>query len=333
MRRDRAVRKRRPFQRELMSDTVLPIVILAGSDGRPAELPAEGRDRHPLSGYKGADVRIAGRPLIEASIGRLAASGVFDPIYVVGPASRYASLGSRAVVVDADGPVGENLRAGLEAVQRAHPGRSMALTTCDVLPDRGALRSAIEDYARHAPCALWCGLVRVPADRARLGVSTWKPTYRIRVDGGAPPVPFLPGHLAIVDPAALRLSFVYRVIQVGYRTRNRSIGARRGEMVRGVLFELLAQDLRNLIALRVPTLTWSVLAAGIGAAAGLKAGTITLAGLERALERILVSRRYRRRHAGRAVRVPLIDALSLALDIDTEEEAAAAGGEFTAGTG
>jgi hypothetical protein len=144
-------------------------------------------------------------------------------------------------------------------------------------------------------------------------------------------VAFLPGHIAITDPDGLREPFVYHLIQVGYQTRNRPIGERRGVMVRGVVRELLARDLLGLVRLRPPTLTLGVLAAGIGAAGGLKAGTITRRGLERALERILISRAYRRAHPGLGVRTPLVDVLSLALDIDTEEEARAAGGDLTAG--
>ena len=62
----------------------LPIVILAGSDDRPAEMPAEADGRHPLSGYKGVDVRIAGKTLVETVIDRLRACGRFGPIHVIG---------------------------------------------------------------------------------------------------------------------------------------------------------------------------------------------------------------------------------------------------------
>ena len=51
--------------------TSIPIVILAGSDRRPAEMPADGRHEHPLSGYKGVDIRIGGRSLVATVIDRL----------------------------------------------------------------------------------------------------------------------------------------------------------------------------------------------------------------------------------------------------------------------
>lgn len=315
-----------------MGNRTLPIVILAGSDRRAGQLPAQGADRHPLSGYKGVDVRIAGRPMVEILVERLRECGRFEPIFVVGPASRYArDLGGGVRLVESDGAVGDNLRAGFTAVRAARAGRFVAVTTCDVLPDRASLGALADAYERAGPCALWFPLVRVPEDRARLGVSEWKPTYRLRERPGEPAVAFLPGHIAITDPDGLREPFVYQLIQVGYQTRNRPIGERRGVMVRGVLRELVSRDLRSLLRLRPPTLTLGVLAAGIGAAGALKAGTITRRALERALERILISRRYRRANPGLGVRLPLVDVLSLALDIDTEEEARAAGGDVTAG--
>ena len=74
----------------------IPIVILAGSDDRPAEMPAEAHGRHPLSGYKGADVRFGDRTLVEIVIDRLEACGRFGPIYVAGPSAAYAGVRSRA---------------------------------------------------------------------------------------------------------------------------------------------------------------------------------------------------------------------------------------------
>ena len=73
-------------------------------------------------------------------------------------------------------------------------------------------------------------------------------------------------------------------------------------------------------------LTWSVLSVGIRAARELGEGNITRGRLEHALRRIFVTSRHRRRYPERRVSTPIVDALSLALDIDTEEEAHAAGG-------
>jgi hypothetical protein len=307
----------------------IPIVILAGSDARPAELPEEGRDRHPLTGYKGATVRIGDRSLVEVVIERLEACDRFGPIYVAGPGRAYEDIRQRARLIEADGTLGDNIRDSIEVVRREHPGRALAFITCDIVPDPQSLEALLEDYDRHAPADLWFPLVHAPENPGELGASDWKPAYRIVPREGLRAVEILPGHLAIYDPEALRLKFLYRLIQLGYRTRNRSINYRRGVMVRGLVLELLFQDLMHVLTLRAPTLTWSVLRVGIAAARQLRDGTITRERLEHALRTIFVKSRHRRRYPGRRVQLPIVEALSLALDIDTEEEARAAGGDVT----
>ena len=56
----------------------------------------------------------------------------------------------------------------------------------------------------------------------------------------------------------------------------------------------------------------------------LATGTMPVGDLERRVGRILLKARFRARHPERGVRLPILDALSLAEDIDTEEEARAA---------
>ncbi len=307
----------------------LPIVILAGSDPRPAALPADGRDKHPLGGYKGVDVRIGDRTLVETVVDRLRASGRFDPVYVAGPVSAFGRIQSESSLIDADGTFGQNIQTSVEAVRAAHPGRPIAFITCDVLPEVETLRALMDDYDRNVPCDVWCPLIRAPEDRRRLCASAWKPAYRIVPREGEAAVGVLPGHLVLVDPDALRLNFLYRLFQLAYRTRNRPIDYRRGIMVRGAILELVYQDLLHLFTLRAPTLTWSVLRVGIVAARELKRGTITRARLERAVRMIFVTSRHRKRNPDRRVLIPIVEGLSLALDIDTEEEAREAGGNVS----
>jgi len=312
----------------MMGRNRIPIVILAGSDRRPAVLPESGRDKHPLAGYKGVDVWIGGRPLIALLVERLIAIGEFGPLYVVGPARAYDCVRQDSQWVESDGTVGQNFRRGFETAQAAHPGSPIACVTCDILPDVDTVRSLMEEYRREAPCDLWLPLVEAPADTGRLGASEWKPKYRIIPGPGRKGVRFLPGHLAIADPEAMRLRFLYRLIDVGYRTRNRPIRYRRTVMVRGVVAALLYQDFLHLFAGRLPTLTWSVLSAGSDAARALRAGSITREVMEEKLRKILVNHRHLRRYPRRRVMLPIVDALSLALDIDTEEEARAVGGRI-----
>jgi hypothetical protein len=306
----------------------VPLVILAGSDRRPTMLPSSGRDKHPLTGYKGIDVRIQGRPLVAAVAERCLESDCFSPIYLAGPASVYKDVTNSVRLIDADAGFAKNVRLAMTAVREAHPTAPVAFTVCDILPEVDTLREVMSDYHRHAPCDFYFPLIRTPDDLSQLGPSAWKPVYRVVPEPGQEAQRILPGHLAVVDPEALRLAFLYRLMQLGYRTRNRSIRYRRGVMVRGVLGALLYQDLLHLLSFRAPTTAWTVLTAGLKAARGLKSGTIPRAQLEDALRKVFVTGKHRKRYPDRRTMLPLTEGLSLALDMDTVEEARAMGGDF-----
>jgi hypothetical protein len=136
----------------------------------------------------------------------------------------------------------------------------------------------------------------------------------------------LPGHLLIADVEALRLGFAYRLFGIAYGTRNRSINTRRSAMLVGVLGTLLWHDLLHLLSLRVPNLTWTVLRVGWSAASRLRDGRMAVPDLEEALRALFIKYRHRRRHPETRVRMPIVDELDLALDIDTLEEARERGG-------
>jgi hypothetical protein len=305
-----------------------PIVILGGSDPRAAALPEAGRDNHPLSGYKGVDILLEGRPIVEHVIDRLRQSDCFEPLFIAGPRRIYGERLLGTEVIDTDLTFSENIMASLEHVRQAHPGIPVGFTTCDILPDPGELRGLASDYRDVSPCDLWYPLVRVPDDPSRLGASQWKPTYRIVPRAGEPAEEVLPGHLVIVDPEALRLKLIYELFQIAYRTRNRPIEYRRSAMIRGVFLELLRQDALHVLGRRLPNLTWTVLRTGLSGGLALKKGTLTLARIEDSLRKIFVRFRHRRKHPERRVIVTIVEALSLALDIDTQEEAAAHGGRL-----
>lgn len=306
----------------------LPVIVLGGHDPRAGTMPEGVDGLHPLAGYKGVAVRIAGRALIEWVVERLEESGQFAPIYIAGPSSVYADHGGNAELVDVAGSVDATIRAGIEAVARDRPGAPVAITSCDVLPDVDTLARVMALYRAAAPCDGFLPMIRAPEDHAALGASAYKPIYRVVPEAGAAPVEVLPCHLGVLDPTALRTAFIYRVLRLLYRTRNRPIAYRRAFVLRGIVFELLHQDLRHLLALRLPNLTWSVLGSGLPAVRALNAGTITRAHLEDAVRRIFVTARHQSRYPERRIHMPIVEGLSLALDIDTEEEAAAMGGEL-----
>jgi hypothetical protein len=301
----------------------IPIIILGGSDGRPADLPG-GASVTSLSGIKGADISIDGSPLVCNVEGRIRDSSSFGPIYLAGPARVYRSICPDLELIDTNADFGTNIDCALRTVQARHPGMPVAFITCDVLPDGATLDRMAENFRGAEPCDLWFAVVRIPEDRSRLGVSAWKPTYRLVPAKGQPADETLGGHLAIVRPDSLRLDFLRRLFRHTYATRNHSVAYRRAVVFQKILGSLLAEDLGRLIRLRIPGVTWSAVRAGAVAASKLKQGTITVAELERVLADLLIDADHRAKH-GRRVRVAVVDELSLALDIDTEEEAVAWG--------
>lgn len=305
----------------------IPLIILGGSDRTPADLPPAGRDKHPISGCKGIDIRLAGRCLIDHLVERLQSAGGFDPIWVAGPAEAYRQASVTLRVINTDRSFGENIQAALETVLETHAGSEVGVITCDILPDVGELRLLLENYWQEAPSDLWFPVI-VTEKGDRLGPSDWKPRYRIVPHRGAEPVSVLPGHLTIFDPGSLRLAFLYRLFDLAYRTRNRPIRYRRSYILRHVLWSLLRQDLLHLLDRRLPTLTWDVVRSGVRAANRLRKGTVSRGELEHAIRRVFVKRRHRRRHPERRIRLPLLHTLSIARDIDTEEEALAMGATF-----
>jgi hypothetical protein len=247
--------------------------------------------------------------------------GCFDPVYLAGPERVFRQLVGSGTLVDTDGSFGQNIQSALETVCRHHPASPVAFITCDVVPEVATLQRLHSLYAEHAPCDLWAPMVRVHQDNGPLGASAWKPRYRIVPQSGEPPVEALPGHLVVVDPEALSLDLAYKVFQIAYATRNRPIDQRRDVMLRRLALGLLAADLRSLLGLRPPTLAWTLIRAGVAAAGELRRGTITRVRLENSLRLLFVKKRHRKLFPERRVVVPIIDDLSIAMDIDTEEEA------------
>jgi hypothetical protein len=286
-------------------------------------MPERGGDLHPLATYKGRAVTVGGRPLVALLVERLLASGRFGPVTIAGPRRVYEDLELEARIVDTDASVARNLRAAIEA-QASACGGPLAVLACDVLPSAAELGELAAQYEAAGPAALWFPLVRLPADRRELGAFAWKPEYEVVLASGEA-VRILPGHLGIIDPSALRLPLLYQLLDLAYRTRNRSVPYRRAVMLRTVLFSLLAQDFGRAGSLRVPDRTVTIVGSGLKLARELHRGRLEVAELERLIARIFL--RESRGAAPHAVRYPVVDMVSLAEDVDTEEEARAIQGE------
>ncbi len=303
----------------------LPLVILGGRDRATSNrLPDGGGDRHLLHGYKTVDVRIGDRPLIAVHLERLQATGAFDPIYLVGPADLYRPLNLGIELIDSDGSFGDNLRASVNGAMAGRSRGHLAVITGDILSEPSELDCALKDLAEHFPCDYWMPQVPVPDDLRQLGESAWKPKYRIRpslADGTVgEALAVLPGHLLVADLGGVRLELMYRMLELFYRTRNQPIWRRRRTTVTGLLSTMLWYDLRNLMHLRAPTTTFSMLYHGLSLASRLKRGLVQREAEDR-IRKIFFTRYHRRRFPDHRGRIALLELLSLAKDIDTVEEA------------
>ena len=306
----------------------LPLAVLAGSDREPSVLPESGAGLHPLRGSKSIYLEIDGRPLIDVLIERLQESGCFDPIYIAGPVRVFGESRGDVKVIDTDGTFGDNMKAAVEHLVVECPGQDLAISTCDILPDVEELHELMDDYYQHAPMDCWFPLILTPERTERLGASAWKPKYRIPPEPGAEPVSFLPGHLIVVAPEAFRRALIYRSFDLAYKTRNRPILLRTAIISTHVMAGLMKQDLKRLLSFKPPTVTASVMYNGIMLGWELRRGTITPEQMSDRLRPIFGRYEHRRRYPDRGARFPLMKALSLAKDIDTEEEAREITGEL-----
>lgn len=304
-----------------MSRQKIPLIILAGSDSKPAALPEKGADLHPIPGPKGLALEIAGRPIIDHLIQRMDESGYFAPIFIAGPADLYGPTRGAATVIDTDGTFGDNIKAAVERLVVDCPGQSVAITTCDILPRVDELERLMSDYHGHLPLDFWYPVILTPEEEGQLGASAWKPRYRMAPEEGAKPRSFLPGHLIVADPVAIRRPLVYRSFDLAYASRNRGVLYRTVLIVSHVFGGLLWQDVKNLLSLKLPTMTWTVVRNGIGVGLGLRNGSLTSDAVALRLRRVFIRYRHRRRFPERSGRFPMMEGLSLAKDIDTEEEA------------
>lgn len=309
--------------------TSLPLTILAGADRKGSQLPSWSRDKHSLTGAKGADIRIGGQPIVAVIAARMRQLGErFSAIYIAGPRAVFGALGLENVeIIDTDAGFAKNIGKAIAAVSARHPGSQQAWITCDVVPDVDELSAVLENYDQGAPFDLWFPLIEAPAPET-LGASAWKPRYRLVADDGTARS-VLPGHLAIFDPEAMELRLVLKLLELGYRTRNRPVLFRRAYFIRHLLFRLLVHDLLRWLRLRRGSTLWDVAGTGFPAARRLRDGTLTTAEMERTIRRMFTRRAHRQRHPERRVAMPILDAVSLARDIDTVEEVVAMGAEST----
>lgn len=302
----------------------VPLILLAGSDRRQGTVPAEARNLRFLKGYKGADLKIQGRPLAECLLERVRESRGFAPVYLAGPERIFGSIVD-CEVIDTDGHVGENIRAGVDFVLKRHGPRSpVGIMACDILPRADEIQEMVGlllDPGAHPGETLEVGLAMslIRADRD-LGASSWKPRYGIRPTPSEAPVPFLPSHLGIAWPHRLRLGLLFKLLRLAYRERNRDYSRRQRTIFLRIIGALLARDFSSLLRFRPPIVTYMVLRYGLSAFSLWRRGELDLDRLCFSFGAVFVKRKYLRRWGSRCVRLVTSDSVAFAKDIDTEEE-------------
>jgi MobA-like NTP transferase domain len=295
-----------------------PLIILAGG-ARDDEAVRGETDR--IAGPKGVTIQVGGRPLIDVVVERYAACGSFEPILVAGPMERYGPTRGPATVVDTDVDFAGNIRAGIAAIPPEVAPGPVFFSSCDVIPEPAELERVMDDYYAHVPLDFWYPQIRVAGGAESLGTSAYKRKYWIRPEGEAEAAETLPGHLLAIDPEVVRRPLFYRCFELAYQSRTQPVAWRFLSISGGTLLQLVREDLRSLRAGRLPFHLVEILGNGFRLAWGLARGGITQAEVERYLGKTFSTRRHRRRYPDRGGRIPILDALSLARDIDTQGEA------------
>ncbi len=296
----------------------MPAVILAGSDRKPGPVPPGARLHDFLVGYKGAEIKIDGRPLVQIVRERLLASGCFSLVLVAGPARVYEPLAPGAVI-DTDKDLGHNLRRVFGACKWAE---RLCLTSCDILPTIEDIRGAMDLWKTTGCADFWVPMVEAPP---QLGASHWKPKYGIKPESDGPARSYLPGHLGVLNLRTVRTGFLCKAIALIYRLRNRELEHRRQVIYGLVVGDLLTQDLLNVLRVRLPTMTWTVLKTGWRLYSRLRKHALRLSDVETALTDLVIRGRYRRRGA---VAFCPSHFTSLARDFDTLGEVKEHGGQW-----
>lgn len=296
----------------------IPLVILAGSD-RSSKRP-DRAGNEDLVGFKAVDTKLDGKPLIQVAVERFRAAGLFDPIVIAGPSTIYEPLDLGARLVDTDGSFGQNIAAATEVLVEELGSDQVAITTADIVPESSDLQRAMDDYLGHSPIDWWMAVHRVE-DPEQLQSSAYKPRYRFIPHGETEPVATLPGHLLIANPLAGRRELIYKVFNLAYESRGRSVAFRRIFIMRGAITTLLAEDLRRLTRFQLPKITFTLVWQGLRLATSLRKGDVDIDEIEDILRKMWATGRHRKRYPDRRGRFAVFSCRSLARDVDTVEEA------------
>lgn len=302
---------------------LLPMIVLGGGDGQRDTIPLGLQREDMLSGFKGAERLPWGRCVAGELVERLKQSGRFSDLVLVGPKKVYQG-NVDCDIVDASGGLDVTLRCAQELIRKRFGAtRPVAVSACDILPTPGEIRDLIDGcYQPHEDCALWWQMVL--AEPAELRASSWKPSYRLRLGAGQPPVNLYPGHIVIIRLDTFRTGWINRYLELAYKTRNQNLYRRVVGMTARFLATLVTDDVRHLVSLEFRCQTISIAFGVFRTYYQYSREQLTVEEFALQFGKIFLTRGKRRSRAERPVVISITRAQSFAKDIDTRAELAEA---------
>lgn len=200
---------------------LLPVLVMAGGNDQVETIPEGVAPEDVLKGFKGAVRLPSGRCIAAELVHRMRESRRFEDPVLVGPRHVYRDLVD-CEISDTPGDLLANIQRFATLLTERYPNRPVAVSACDILPTAEEFRALLDEgYAPSAGSGLWWQMIAAEAEE--MGVSSWKPSYRIRPAPQEPPLNLYPGHLLVLRPNAVRLDWFNMFLMMAYRYRNRSI--------------------------------------------------------------------------------------------------------------
>ncbi len=229
---------------------LLPVLVMAGGNDRVETIPEGMAPGDLLQGFKGAVRLPSGRCIAGELIQRMRESRRFEDPVLVGPAHVYRDLVD-CEVSDTPGDLLANIQRFATLLTERYPDRPVAVSACDILPTAEEFRTLLDEgYAPRAGSGLWWQMIA--AEPEEMGVSSWKPSYRIRPAPHQPPLNLYPGHVLVLRPNAIRLDWFNMFLMMAYRYRNRSVYERMMRITLKAFGLWMEEDRRLLRNFRCP---------------------------------------------------------------------------------
>ena len=298
-----------------MELTKLPLVVLAGGDLASRRLPP-GVPGRRLAAHQHSAIALNSKPLLHELIERLRSCGWFFPLVVCGPESQMEALPDDCILVDTNSDLVTNALSGWSAARPFSVDGRVGFTCSDYLPTLEDLEAARKSYCE-APVesAFWFALIR-PPERVACGTDVYleKRRYVLRNRRFGSVLAY-PGHLLVI-----------RWEDIDHRLARIGVNALYGARASGTILRALRTSLACLPAIvggalerRKIGFLRIVFRNAISLVRGLVGGRLDEDEVANGISEIFVTGALPR-FSGR---ISVLQAWSLACDVDTEEEAAA----------